>query len=198
MIVVDLETSGVDPDKHSIVSIAATDFSDTTKEFYEECRIWEGAHVMEEALAINGFSLGEVTDPHKKTEEEIITAFFAWALVRENHTIAGENPSFDRDFLKKAAGRYGLNWPLATRTIDLHTISYYHHLRRGIPVPLDNNRSDLNTSKTLIYVGLPPQALPHNALTDVRMETEAFYRLIYDKPHYEEFMQYPIPWIDQL
>ena len=43
MIVVDVETSGMDAYKHSLLSIGAVDFENPVERFYEECRIWDGA-----------------------------------------------------------------------------------------------------------------------------------------------------------
>jgi hypothetical protein len=57
MIVCDCEFSGTDPILHSLVSIGAVDFLDPSRQFYAECRIWEGAHVMDEALEVNGFPI---------------------------------------------------------------------------------------------------------------------------------------------
>ncbi len=53
MIAIDVEASGIDYDMHSIVSVGTIDFADPTRQFYDECRIWDGAHIMEEALAVN-------------------------------------------------------------------------------------------------------------------------------------------------
>ena len=52
MIVVDLETTGVDPRKHSILSIGAVDFNNQENYFYGECRIREGALIDNYALAV--------------------------------------------------------------------------------------------------------------------------------------------------
>lgn len=111
MIVVDVEASGTDYHKHSIVSIGALDFDNPTNQFYDECRIWDGAHIMDEALAISGFSEEEITDTNKKSEAEIVEAFIAWALEVGEHTFAGQNVSFDRDFLKTAAAHAHFDWP---------------------------------------------------------------------------------------
>ena len=48
MIIIDVETTGLDPKKYSIVSIGAVDFKKPMRTFYEECRIWDGAEVSEE------------------------------------------------------------------------------------------------------------------------------------------------------
>jgi len=56
MIMVDVETTGVDAKKNSIISIGAVDFSNPQNQFYKECRIWEGAEITQQALYINGFT----------------------------------------------------------------------------------------------------------------------------------------------
>ncbi len=196
MVVVDVEASGVNPHKHSIVSIGAVAFSNPEKRLYEECRIWEGAHIMDDALAVNGFTKEQITDPNKKTLEEIITAFLAWIEgIEGDRTIAGQNPSFDRDFLQTSAERYHLNWPLAYRTIDVHTICYMHQIKRGLNIPIVHNRSALDLDAILRYVGLPDEPSPHNALTGALVEAEALSRLLYDKPLFPEFKHLPIPWM---
>jgi len=39
MIVADIEATGLDPRKHSILSIGAVDFEHPERQFYGECRI---------------------------------------------------------------------------------------------------------------------------------------------------------------
>ena len=60
MIVLDVEASGTEAHKHSIVSLGALDFMNPTNRFYEECRVWEGAHIMDEALVVNGFTKEQI------------------------------------------------------------------------------------------------------------------------------------------
>lgn len=45
MIIVDVEASGTEHDKHSIVSIGAIDFDNPSNRFYQECRMWEAEDV---------------------------------------------------------------------------------------------------------------------------------------------------------
>ena len=99
MLIVDVEASGTEPLKHSIVSVGALDLANPTNRFYEECRVWDGAHIMVEALAVNGFSREEVTDKKKQSESDLIHAFLHWSDGLEERTLAGQNVSFDRDFL---------------------------------------------------------------------------------------------------
>ena len=122
MIVLDLEASGTEYKKHSIVSIGALDIENPEMRFYEECRIWDGAHIMDEAMAVNGFTEAEVTDPNKKPESEVVRMFLEWSQHFADRTLAGQNVSFDRDFLKAAGEREGLSWDLAHHTINTHTL----------------------------------------------------------------------------
>src|SRR3989338_3464145 len=194
MLVVDVEASGTEPLKHSIVSVGALDLANPTNRFYEECRIWDGAHIMDEALAVNGFTKEQITDKKKQTEEALVKSFLACVLPISEHTIAGQNPSFDRDAIHKAAERYHLNWPLAYRTIDLHTACYFHMTKRGVKPPVAKKRIDLNSDKIIKYVGISVEQRPHNALNGAKVAAEALSRLFYDKSLIEEFKDYTIPW----
>lgn len=193
MIIVDVETTGLDPQKHSIVSIGALDFSNSENQFYLECRIWDGAEIMKEALEINGFSEEEIKDPKKKTLEEVIKNFLDWTMEIKEKVLAGVNPSFDRDFLKTSAQRFDIDWMPSHRTIDLHSLCYAHYLRRGLKPPMKEGRTDLNADKIFEYTGLPEETKPHNALTGTKMEAEALSRIIYGKKLLKEFEKYPVP-----
>lgn len=197
MIVVDVEASGTEYHKHSIVSIGALDFDNPTNQFYDECRIWDGAHIMDGALAVNGFSEAEITDPAKKTEEEIVRAFLAWTNEISDRTLAGQNVSFDRDFIKAGAERAHLDWDLAYRTIDTHSLAWMHMVKRGMNPPVDpqKRRSALDLDAVLNYVGIPKEPTPHNALTGALSHAEVIARLLYDRKLLPEFTQYDIPWL---
>lgn len=195
MIVVDIEATGTEALKHSILSIGAIDYDNPTRQFYDECQAWEGAHISDEALAVCGFSREEATDSTKKTEAEIARAFLAWAWdIEGDRTLAGQNVSFDRDFLKAASARAHLPWDLAHRTIDTHTLGWMHMVKRGIVPPVANNRSALNLDAVLNYCGIPEEPKPHNALTGAMCHAEVIARLLHDRMLLPEFEQFPIPW----
>ncbi len=193
MIVLDIEATGTEPHLHSILSIGALDLTNPSKQFYAECRMWDGAHVMDEALTVCGFTREEISDPTKKTEAEITQEFFDWILGSPDHTTAGQNPSFDRDFLKYAAERAHINYPLAHRTIDVHSVCHAHMVGQGIIPPLENNRSALNSAKIQEYIGIPEEPRPHNALTGAKVAAEALSRLLYKKKLLPEFEQFDLP-----
>lgn len=197
MLVVDIEASGTEYHTHSIVSIGAIDVSDPSKQFYEECQIWDGAHIMDGALAVNGFTEAEITDVSKKTEAEIVTEFLEWSHHFSDRTLTGQNVSFDRDFLRAAAQRAGLPWDLAYRTLDTHSLCWMHIVKQGNEPPVDaqHRRSALDLDAILNYCGIPKEPHPHNALTGAKCHAEVAARLLYDKKLLPEFEQYEIPWL---
>jgi len=195
MITVDTELSGLDPEKNSLVSIGAIDMSNPKNQFYGECRVWEGSHINQERIDVAGFTIEQVTDPKKQTDEELIKKFIAWASACKEYTFAGQNPSTDYMFLRNCAKRYHLNWIFAYRTLDQHTLCYMHMINKGIIPPVSNNRTDLNSDKIMKYVGIPAEPRPHNALNGAKQAAEAISRLLYDKKLLPEFIDYPVPWI---
>lgn len=197
MLVVDVEASGTDYHTHSIVSLGALDLSNPQRRFYEECRVWDGAHVMDEALAVNGFTREQVTDPKKQSEAQLVHAFLHWSEGIEDRTLAAQNVSFDRDFLKAAAGRAGhTEWPFSYRTIDIHTLCYMHMVNKGQQPPIDKvkRHSALDLDQVLLYCGIPTEPTPHNALTGALSHAEVISRLLYGRKLLPEFMEFEIPW----
>lgn len=196
MIAVDVETTGLDPKIASIVSIGAVDLDEPTNQFYDECRIWDGAHVSKESLAIADFKPEDIgPESPRKSEGELIAAFNAWALDRpQSHTFVGQNPSFDRGFVEAACNRAGTEFPFAHRTIDTHTLCWHHHVLRGLVPPTENKRSAINLDYILEYCGLPPELKPHNALTGALSHAEVFSRIVYAKKMLPEFFDFHIPW----
>ena len=194
MIVVDVESSGLTPDKHSLLSVGALDFENPENIFYGECRIFEGAHVDKEALKVNGFSEEEIRDRSKISEGELANLFLKWAESIKEKTIAGHNPSFDRDFLQAAARRARINWPFAQRTVDLHSICFFHMRSRGVEIPLRKGHSALNLDTILVYAGLEERDGRHNAKNDTLLEAECFSRLMDNKWLIREYEKRPIPW----
>ena len=194
MIVVDVEACGTNPNKSSLVSIGAVDFKNPDNQFYEECHIFKGAEIEDEALAVPGFSKKEINDKNKKDPKELIASFLRWAKKIKNATLVGNHVSFDRDFMRFPwIYRYKKKWPLGYRTIDLHSIAYGHFLKIGKRIPMEKNLSVLGTTRVLKYVGLPEEPRPHNALTGAKVEAEAFARLVYGKSILKEFADYKIP-----
>lgn len=176
MIALDVETGGLDPERNPILSIGALDTDNPTNQFYGECRAWERAEITDEALAINGFSLEQTTDEKKQTEAELIKIFLAWVAEVKDKMIVGQNSSFDRDFIKAACRRAGLQSPFGHRTLDTHSLVWLHMIEHGVTPP-----AILNLTACLEYCGLPPEAKPHNALNGAIAHAQVFAKIAYNK-----------------
>lgn len=192
MIVVDVETTGLDSKKNSIVSMGALDFFNPLNQFYIECRAFDGAEFNSQALEINGFSESEIKS-RKIGLDKAVTKFLEWSNDIEDLTLAGENVFFDRDMLASAFERYNIDFPYGRRIIDLHTVSYLDMLAGVIEIPKIKNRSNLSLDHTLHYVGLNGEPKPHNALRGAKLEAKAFSRLIFKKRLLQEYRDFPIP-----
>lgn len=197
MLILDIEASGTNYQKHSIVSIGALDFNNPTNRFYGECKIWDGAHIMEEAMEVNGFTEEQVTDLTHLSEAELVGQFLEWSMSLADRTLTGQNVSFDRDMLKAATERAGRNWDLAYRTLDTHTMCWMHMIKAGLTPSIDaqHKRSALDLDAILNYCGIPEEPTPHNALTGAMSHAEVASRLLNDKKLLPEFAQYEIPWL---
>lgn len=196
MLVLDIEGSGTEPTKHSIVSLGALDITNPENRIYLECQIWDGAHIMEGALKVNGFTEAEITDTTKMTEAELVTQFLEWSQHLGNRTLVGQNISYDRDMLRGACERAHIAWDLAYRTLDTHTLCWMHMEKRGLTPPIDeqHRRSALNLDAILNYCGIPEEPQPHNALTGALCHAEVTSRLLYNQPLLPEFSDYALPW----
>lgn len=196
MLIIDIEASGTNYAKHSIVSIGALDFENPDRRFYGECKIWNGAHIMDEALEVNGFTLEQITDEDKMSEAELVQRFLEWSQHLSNRTLTGQNVSFDRDMLRAGADRADLPWDMAHRTLDTHTMCWMHMVKNGLPPPVDeqHRRSSLNLDAVLNYCGIEDEPEPHNALTGALCHAEVTSRLLYNRPLLPEFAHLPIPW----
>lgn len=196
MLVLDIEATGTNYQKHSIVSLGALDLHNPENQLYLECRIWDGAHIDPDALVVNGFTEAEVTDGEKMTEEELVRNVLGWAEGLSDRTLAGQNVSYDRDMLKAACERSGENFPFAYRTIDSHSLCYMHMVQHDVTPPFDpkHQRSALNLDHVLRYCGIPEEPKPHNALTGAKSHAEVISRLLYGKKLLPEFDQFPIPF----
>ncbi len=195
MIVLDVESTGLSPVRNSILSIGALDLDDPTNQFYDECRVWEGAQIEDAALAINGFSREEALDARKKSEAELIQDFVAWATDKPgNRMLAAQNPSFDLEFVQEACKRAGIECPFGKRTIDVHTLTWTHMVLSGTVPPTDKHRSAISLDTALNYCGIPGEPKPHNALMGAMCHAEVIARIAYTKKVLPEFEMYDIPW----
>lgn len=193
MLIVDVETSGVDPDTCGILSIGAVDFSHPACQFYGECQIRKGAVVTDQALRINGFTRESIHDANKPIEQHLLRQFMTFILPLYDRTLAAHNVTFDRDFLNHAFRIHHMHAFVWKRTVDAHTLCFAHQLKQGMQPPLQESQSALSLNHVLVYVGLPEEPYPHHALTGAKLVAESLHRLIYGTPLFEEYQKHQIP-----
>lgn len=181
MIVLDIETTGMNEKKNCLLSIGAVEFEKPKNTFYGECRIDEGALVNPVALKINGFTLKQITDQKKQSSQELIRKFLAWAGKVEDKTLGGDNIWFDVRFMTRYLEQMKVKWPFGRKTVELHMLT---HLTEMLPWDLD---------LVMQLVGLPARKGPHNGLDDALREAETMSRLVHHKKLIKEFSKYPLP-----
>jgi DNA polymerase III epsilon subunit-like protein len=194
MIVLDIETTGLDPEVHGIVSIGAVDVSSPDETFYEECRIREGEKIDENALDVNGFTFDECRDKSKQSTRDLIQHFEAWLETRSVKMIGGlQVAAFDVPFFNKKSTQVGLRARLHKRSIDLHSIAYAKMQSLGKVVPMTDGWSVMDTDFIHPFCGLPKEPKPHNALNGAKWEAESLHRLMTGKNLLKEFTRHPVP-----
>ena len=185
--------SGIYPDKHSILSIGAVDFSNPESQFYMECRMRENASYMREALAVNGFKPRQIRDRSKPSLKSVLLEFIKWADRIADKTIAGHNVQFDMAFLKHSFGLYHIKYSVGGRCVDTHVLTYAHCHKSGTPIPLKYGRSNITSEFVARYCGLPEEPSPHNGLNGARIEAEELSRLVFGKSLLAEYRKFKVP-----
>lgn len=204
MIVVDLETSGVDHVKCGIWQIGAVDLS-TKEEFLQEARIDEGDIVLQEALKVIGKTEAQLRDRAKQTQKQLLINFFEWYSRRKNKTFIAQNPQFDFAFLDIRSKKYGIKLPFEYRAFDLHSFAALKYFQLRGRFLTERETSGMSLSKIINFCGLkdPRRVMDkgkiiqkgksHNALGDARLESECFFRLVFGKNFFEEYSKFPVP-----
>ncbi len=193
MVVLDIETSGLDVEENGILSIGAIDMGSKSF-FYEECRVREGEKIDPGALEVNGFTLDECRDKSKQSTRDLIQHFESWLDSRQIKMIGGLHvAAFDVPFLNRKATQVGLRFRLHKRSIDLHSIAYAKMQELGKVVPMTDGWSVMDTDFIHPFCGLPKEPRPHNGLNGAKWEAESFSRLMRGKGLFKEFSRYPLP-----
>src|SRR3990167_3201872 len=104
MVVIDVETGGLNPERDALLSIGAVD-SQTREHFYGRMRPPESLHLEEAALNVNGFERKAIYDPALESESVVMSKFYLWLADCQPVVIAGCNVKFDIAFINAAFAR---------------------------------------------------------------------------------------------
>lgn len=192
MVIIDCEMTGIDPNKHSIVSIGAVDIENPERRLYIECQAWQGAVCDPIALGVNGFTVSQCFDTSKKTLQQAMREVYEWIQPIKDKTLAGQNVYLDMHFLNDSFNRSGIDFKFSYRVLDIHTMAYVDHVKNNVLLPEKNGEISLSLSLILRYLRMPVEPRPHNALTGAMVSAEAISRLLYNKQLLKEFFQYPL------
>lgn len=164
IILIDLETTGLDPQLHEIIEIGAINV-DTGSEFHIKVQPThiETANVV--AMKVNGY-----------TEEKWEGAVsLAHALVRlgefvgEGKYMMSYNVSFDRMFIEKAYKECDIEYPFYYHHFDLLTLAWYR-LHAG---------SSLSLKSVCTQLKLEEEPDVHSALEGCRAAFRVYQKLVY-------------------
>lgn len=185
LIVVDTETTGLDPEKHWVIEVAAVNVT-TGEELYFVPALPQGAldEADGKALKINGYFSRDVYAHRLDTAAANKYWRQLWDMLAGN-TLAGSNPTFDAAMLNRAA-----LWSTIPKTSGYSTSNDDEQLT---PSPWHHRLADLS-AYTAGALHIEPTALPglevvcrslhvknevqHSALSDARATAECFRALI--------------------
>lgn len=207
MIIIDIETTGVNFWENGILSIGALCFNNPEKQFYEECRIDEDDIITEDALKINGFSKEEIKSEEKQTQEELVRNFIKWMNEQDLRILAGSNVGFfDLNFIKTKAKKYDIQLKMRFRSLDLCSVAQTRFFQIFGKFLLDDYKENgMSLPEVLKFCGIKDERIEirdgrlirqgkkHNALEDCKLEAECFSRLLSGKNLFEEYKKFPIP-----
>lgn len=195
MIVIDLETSGVNFEKCGIWQIGAIDF-ETKKEFFQESRIDDEDIIFERGdkklFDIIGKTEEQLRDKNKQSQKEMLENFFKWCGRSKIKNFMCENPQFDVAFLEIKALKYGLEFPFSYRAFDFHSIAQLKHLQIKNNFLIDG-KSSAGLRLLMPFCGIKDERGFHNALEDAKLTAECFSRVLYGKNLLDEFRKFEIP-----
>ncbi len=210
MIILDIESSGLDSGKCGIWQIGALELENSDNYFLEEGRIDDEDLIEEGALKVTGKTESELRDKKKQSQKQLIENFFKWVEKRKLKNFLCQNPQFDVAFIDIKARKYGLKMPFHYRSFDLHSIAQTKYFELNRKFLINNDHSDMGLTNILNFCGLPDERMrlednrsgeiniiqkgkTHNALEDCKLEGECFSRIRDGKNLFPEFLKFKIP-----
>lgn len=181
---IDLETTGVDPEKNGIISSGVCTFFGQS--LYLENYLRSDCEINEKALEVNGESEHDLflrLENNYPSELDVLMQIFGFCRIHKTHVLVGKNPKFDYDFLYRIwnrnkerfiGGLYQVFFPLSYRVIDYAALVTPLMLMRGMVIP----ESGFSSSDIQNFLGLEEEPKPHNALTGAKYNVYAIKSII--------------------
>jgi len=197
MIVLDIETSGLDFVKCGIWQIGAIDL-DTGEEFLEEARIDDEDLLLDSreakpVLEVIGKKEEDLRNNTKQSQKQLLINFFKWCEKRKLKNCLCQNPQFDLGFIWVKARKYGLDIVLHYRAYDLHSIASLKYFQLNKRFSIKEDHSDMGLKNILDFCGMQDNREAHNALEDCKLTAECFSRIVYGKNLLSEYGGFLVP-----
>lgn len=186
-IFLDLETTGLDPQKHCVVEIAFCFIHLITGEktaSYEsiiktDAQNWEKSDPI--SLEVNGFSWEKASrgKPLEKAAREIQSLFIHNKIQRGSSVFVCQNPSFDRAFFAQIIDVYtqeNLLWPY--HWLDLASMYFAKIFHPQKISKKQVNKLSLSKNQIASYYGLAPEKEPHGAMRGVEHLVDCYQSLM--------------------
>ena len=129
VLIVDIETSGLNPQEHSILSIGAVQLDENlsiTQQKYWLVKPLSPYYYSQEALRINGFETFDFSQ-HEYAEHVIHKFHSIFGQQEAMPILCGWNVGFDQSFLKELYKIYKLQWPFDYHLLDLQSIARFRN-----------------------------------------------------------------------
>ncbi len=185
LLFIDTETGGLDPDKHSLLSLAMVVWEDMKIIDSQELLINDGIlSVTGEALSVNRIDMGK----HKQSAISSSQAIEKILLFVGKHfpeqkkiTLAGHNVHFDIGFLRIFFSRNDKDFSkyFSHRIIDTSSILHYLYLAGHI------KHRAISSDDAFELFGIEVEGR-HTAIGDARATTKLFTKLLYLVQHSQQ------------
>lgn len=175
-VVLDTETSGLDPYSNAITQIAAIDSSG--REFSEHVIPFNGCSYSAKAMEMTGKSAFELsTSP--SNEFEVARLFDKWLSgAPKNWIFVGANPCFDFTFLHQLSTRTGIAFPLNRKKFDIQTLALALWSTKRLRLREFSGVPMLNVDSLAEAFNIKRSGDLHEALEDVRLEKKIMEKLL--------------------
>lgn len=177
LLFIDTETGGLDPGKHSLLSLALVIWEDTEIIDSQELLINDGVlSVTQDALSVNRIDLEKHKQSAISSSQAIEKIFLFTGKYFTQHTkitLAGHNVHFDADFLKSFLSKNNKDFRsfFSHRIIDTSSILYYLYLAGHI------KHRAVSSDEAFDLFGIKVEGR-HTALGDAIATAKLFSRLL--------------------
>lgn len=169
IVIVDIETSGLDPERHEILEIGAVIFDSKTLAIIDALDLRVKPEHPEtgdaRAFAVNGYNAEEWADCM-----DLKLALYMFKVRTEGATFCAHNAIFDWSFLLKASEKTGVALHFDYHKLDLLSIAW---------AKIPHEKVQSWSLKTICaYLGIPPEPKLHRGLQGAMKEYEVYRTLM--------------------